>query len=45
MLLESLRNEVWKYNHLAMLKGEPIWLNPAQLAETGDLYKNLYGQK
>jgi hypothetical protein len=45
MLLESLRNEVWKYNHLAMLKGEPIILSREQLAETGDLYKNLYEQK
>ena len=37
--------EIAKITHLAMLKGEPIWLSQAQLAETGDLYKNIYGQK
>ena len=41
MLLESLRNEFWKYNSL-----RPKYsLVQAQLAETGDLYKNIYGQK
>ena len=37
--------EIAKITHLAMLKGEPIILSQAQLAETGDLYKNIYGQK
>jgi L-ribulose-5-phosphate 4-epimerase len=37
--------EIAKITHLAMLKGEPILLTREQLAETGDLYKNLYGQK
>ena len=37
--------EIAKITHLAMLKGEPIILSREQLAETGDLYKNLYGQK
>ena len=37
--------EIAKITHLAMLKGEPILLSQAQLAETGDLYKNLYGQQ
>ena len=37
--------EIAKITHLAMLKGEPILLSQEQLAETGDLYKNLYGQK
>lgn len=37
--------EIAKITHLAMLRGEPIWLSREQLAETGDLYENLYGQK
>ena len=31
--------EIAKITHLAMLKGEPILLSQAQLAETGELYK------
>jgi L-ribulose-5-phosphate 4-epimerase len=36
--------EVAKITHLAMLKGDPLLLNREQLAETGDLYQNIYGQ-
>jgi hypothetical protein len=41
MLLESLRDEFWKYNLLRPKYG----LVQAQLAETGGLYKNIDGQK
>ena len=44
MLLESLRNEFWKYNLLRPKYGL-VEIGQAQLAETGDLYKNIYGQK
>ncbi len=37
--------EIAKITHLALLKGEPIRLTPAQLAETGDMYANVYGQR
>jgi L-ribulose-5-phosphate 4-epimerase len=30
--------------HMALLRGQPIMLTPEQLAETGDLYQNVYGQ-
>jgi L-ribulose-5-phosphate 4-epimerase len=36
--------EIAKITHLAMLKGEPLLLSQEQLAETGDLYQNIYGQ-
>jgi L-ribulose-5-phosphate 4-epimerase len=37
--------EIAKITHLAMLKGEPILLTREQLAETGDLYQKIYGQR
>ena len=37
--------EIAKITHLAMVKGQPVCLTPAQLAETGDMYQNLYGQR
>ena len=37
--------EIAKITHLAMLKGKPILLTPEQLAETGDMYVNVYGQR
>jgi L-ribulose-5-phosphate 4-epimerase len=37
--------EIAKITHLAMLKGDPILLSREQLAETGDLYQNIYGQR
>jgi len=37
--------EIAKITHLALLKGEPRWLTQEQLAETDDLYVNLYGQR
>jgi L-ribulose-5-phosphate 4-epimerase len=37
--------EIAKITHLAMLKGDPILLSREQLAETGDLYRNIYGQR
>ncbi len=37
--------EIAKITHLAMLKGEPLLLTREQLAETGDLYQNIYGQR
>lgn len=37
--------EIAKITHLALLKGEPILLSREQLAETGDLYRDLYGQR
>jgi hypothetical protein len=37
--------EIAKITHLAMLKGQPIRLTPEQLAETGDMYANVYGQR
>jgi L-ribulose-5-phosphate 4-epimerase len=37
--------EIAKITHLAMLKGDPILLSRDQLAETGDLYQNIYGQR
>jgi hypothetical protein len=30
--------------HNALLRGQPVILTPEQLAETGDLYQNVYGQ-
>jgi len=36
--------EIAKITHLAMLKGEPILLTEEQLAETGDMYRTVYGQ-
>ena len=37
--------EIAKITHLAMLKGKPILLTPEQLAETGEMYVNVYGQR
>ena len=37
--------EIAKITHLAMLKGKPILLTPEQLAETGDMYVTVYGQR
>jgi len=37
--------EIAKITHLAMVKGQPLCLTPEQLAETGDMYTNLYGQR
>ncbi len=37
--------EVAKITHLAMLKGQPIRLTPEQLAETGEMYRTIYGQR
>jgi L-ribulose-5-phosphate 4-epimerase len=37
--------EIAKITHLAMLKGDPILLSREQLAQTGDLYQNIYGQR
>ena len=37
--------EIAKITHLAMLKGNPILLSREQLAETGDLYQKIYGQR
>lgn len=37
--------EIAKITHLAMLKGQPLWLSREQQAETGDMYQNLYGQQ
>jgi len=36
--------EIAKITHLAMIKGQPLFLSREQLAETGDLYQNIYGQ-
>ncbi len=36
--------EIAKITHNALLRGQPIVLTPEQLAETGDLYQNAYGQ-
>lgn len=37
--------EIAKITHLAMLVGQPLFLSPEQLAETGDMYQNAYGQR
>ena len=37
--------EIAKITHLALLLGRPTILTPEQLGETGDLYKNTYGQR
>lgn len=36
---------VAKITYLALLRGQPILLTPEQLAATGDLYTNVYGQR
>jgi L-ribulose-5-phosphate 4-epimerase len=36
--------EIAKITHLAMLKGQPVLLTQEQLAETGDMYRSVYGQ-
>lgn len=36
--------EIARTVHLAMLLGDPILLTQEQLARTGDLYRNIYGQ-
>jgi L-ribulose-5-phosphate 4-epimerase len=36
--------EIAEIVHHALLRGKPIILTPEQLAETGDLYQNVYGQ-
>lgn len=37
--------EVARITHLAMLKGKPIHLTYEQLAETGEMYQTVYGQR
>jgi L-ribulose-5-phosphate 4-epimerase len=37
--------EIAKITHLAMLKGQPLLLTPEQLAETGEMYQTVYGQR
>jgi L-ribulose-5-phosphate 4-epimerase len=37
--------EIAMIAHMALLRGRPIILTPEQLAETGDLYRNVYGQQ
>jgi L-ribulose-5-phosphate 4-epimerase len=37
--------EIAKITHLAMLMGQPIPLTQEQLAETGDMYQTIYGQR
>lgn len=36
---------VAQITYLALLRGQPILLTPEQLAATGDLYTNVYGQR
>jgi L-ribulose-5-phosphate 4-epimerase len=36
--------EIAKITHLALLRGRPIILSQAQVAEIADLYTNIYGQ-
>jgi L-ribulose-5-phosphate 4-epimerase len=36
--------EIAKITHLAMLLGEPLLLSQERLAETGEMYQNIYGQ-
>jgi L-ribulose-5-phosphate 4-epimerase len=36
--------EIAKITHLALLKGQPIVLTQEQLAETGEMYRTVYGQ-
>jgi L-ribulose-5-phosphate 4-epimerase len=36
--------EIAKITHLALLRGRPIILSQAQVAEMADLYTNIYGQ-
>lgn len=37
--------DIAKITHFAMLRGEPIWLTPEQVAEMAYLYTHLYGQQ
>jgi L-ribulose-5-phosphate 4-epimerase len=37
--------EIAKITHLAMLKGSPLLLSQEQLAETGEMYETVYGQR
>lgn len=37
--------EIAKITHLAMLRGRPIIMTEAQVAEIADLYENAYGQR
>lgn len=37
--------EIARTVHLALVKGQPILLTQEQLARTGDLYQNIYGQQ
>jgi len=37
--------DIAKITHFAMLRGEPIWLTPDQVAEMAHLYTHLYGQQ
>lgn len=37
--------EIAHITHLALLRGKPIMLNQAQIAEMADLYSNVYGQR
>ena len=37
--------EIAKITHLAMLMGQPLLLSREQLAETGQMYQTVYGQR
>ncbi|MEJ2556419.1 MAG: L-ribulose-5-phosphate 4-epimerase [Anaerolineae bacterium] len=37
--------EIAKITHLALLRGKPVMLSQAQVAEMADLYTNIYGQR
>ncbi|HXV41936.1 MAG TPA: class II aldolase/adducin family protein, partial [Anaerolineae bacterium] len=37
--------EIAHITHLALLRGEPIMLTQAQIAEVADMYSNVYGQR
>jgi len=37
--------EIAKITHLALLKGQPLLLTQAQLAETDEMYQTIYGQR
>jgi hypothetical protein len=37
--------EIAHITHLALLRGQPIMLSQAQIAEMADLYSNVYGQR
>jgi L-ribulose-5-phosphate 4-epimerase len=37
--------EIAEITHLALLRGQPIMLTPAQIAEVSNLYSHNYGQE